>query len=223
MPETTEHILDGTPADVAARYEGLPALAQQLDFGVLDRNVVVIDTETTGLSFNHDELIQIAAARLECGEVTDWYVTFVDPGQELSDDIVHLTNIHDSDLVGAPSPQEALAGLVEFAGDAIMVAHNVDFDRTFVTRHPEGYPLLENQWVDTLHLSRIALPRLKSHRLIDLVNAFGAPTSTHRADDDVAATCVVYRILLAAVTTMPPEPPCRASMSTMLGSLCSSA
>ena len=203
MQSIRKYLLEDTPDDVVRRYESLADIALTSDFGPLDQNVVVIDTETTGLSFNHDELIQIAAARLEAGEVVDWYVTFVNPGKQLSDDIVHLTNIHDSDLDGAPTPQEALAGLVEFAGDAVMVAHNVGFDRTFVTRHPEGYPLLENRWVDTLDLSRIALPRLKSHRLIDLVHTFGAPTSTHRADDDVAATCVVFRILLAAVTAMP--------------------
>lgn len=203
MNAVAKYILEGTPQDVIERYEGLPDLAQKSDFGELDENVVVIDTETTGFSFNSDELIQIAAARLEKGEIVDWYVTFVNPGKPIPDDIVHLTNITEDDVAQAPTPQDALAGLVEFAGDAIMVAHNIGFDRTFVTRHPEGYPLLENNWVDTLDLSRIALPRLKAHRLIDLVHAFGAPVSTHRADDDVAATCVVYRILLAAVASMP--------------------
>ena len=205
MLDIRGHMLDGTPEDVVQRYQGLPDLAARSDFGELDRNVVVVDTETTGLSFNHDELIQIAAARLERGEIAGWYVTFVNPGKELPDEIVHLTNIHEDDLVGAPSPDEALAGLVEFAGDALMVAHNVGFDKTFVTKHPSGYPLLENTWVDSLDLSRIALPRLRSHRLIDLVHAFDAPVSTHRADDDVAATCVVYRILLAAVASMPKQ------------------
>lgn len=203
MTNIRNYILDGTPEDVITRYENLPDLARRSDFGMLDSNVVVVDTETTGFSFTHDELIQIAAARLEGGEVVDWYVTFVNPGKPIPEEIVHLTDIHEEDVADAPTPCEALAGLVEFAGDALMVAHNVGFDRTFTTRHPEGYPLLENIWIDSLDLSRIALPRLKSHRLIDLVHTFGAPTSTHRADDDVAATCVVYRILLAAVTCMP--------------------
>ncbi len=203
MLDLRAHMLDGTPDDVVERYQALPALAAESDFGVLDRNVVVIDTETTGLSFNHDELIQIAAARLECGEIVDWYVTFVNPGQPLSEDIVHLTGIHDDDLADAPTPDEALTGLVEFVGDALLVAHNVGFDKHFVTNHPAGYPLIENTWVDSLDLSRVALPRLRSHRLIDLVHAFDAPVSTHRADDDVAATCVVYRILLAGVASMP--------------------
>lgn len=198
-----EHILDGTPDDVVQRYESLGQKAEGMDFGPLDRNLVVVDTETTGLSFNHDELIQIAAARVENGVIADWYVTFVDPGKPIPEDIQHLTGISEEDIAGAPGPTEALEGLVEFAGDAIMVAHNANFDRTFLTKHPAGYPLLQNIWLDSLDLSRIALPRLKSHRLIDLVHTFGAPVSTHRADDDVAATCVVFRILLAGVASMP--------------------
>lgn len=198
-----EAVTDGTPPDILARYERLPQIAQEADFGPYDQNVVVIDTETTGVSPKKDELTQIAAARLEHGRVTEWYVTFVNPGMHIPDEISHLTHIHDADVADAPSPEEALAGLVAFAGDAKMVAHNAEFDRNFTTKHPAGYPLLENVWVDSLELSRIALPRMKSHRLLDLVRAFGAPLSTHRADDDVAALCAIYRILLAAISQMP--------------------
>lgn len=203
MNSIMDNILDGTPADIVERYESLSSLAEKSNFGILDTNVVVLDTETTGLSFNHDELIQIAAAKIIDGKISDWYVTFVNPGVPIPEEIVHLTSIRDEDLVGAPSPSEAVDGLVDFVGDAIVVAHNVGFDKTFVTKHSAGYPLLENTWIDSLDLSRIALPRIRSHRLIDLVRTFDAPQSTHRADDDVAATCVVFRILLAAVSTMP--------------------
>ena len=199
-------VSDGTPQDVVERYASLPSRAAQSDFGRFDRNVVVVDTETTGLSFNHDELIQIAAARLEQGTIAERFSTFVNPGKDIPDDIVHLTGITQDDVADAPSPEEALARLVEFVGpDAIMVAHNAEFDRTFTTRHPAGYPLLDLLWIDTLELARIALPRLKGHRLIDLVHAFETPVSTHRADADVEATCAIYRILLAAVDAMPKD------------------
>ena len=56
------------------RYALLPSWAESLDFGELDRNVVVLDTETTGFSYNHDELTQIAAARFEQGEIVDWFI-----------------------------------------------------------------------------------------------------------------------------------------------------
>ena len=203
MLDISKHILDGTPSDIIGRYESLVDFAATADFGVLDRNVVVLDTETTGLSYSRDELIQIAAARMERGQIVDWYVTFVNPGQFLTDDIIQLTDIHDDDLIGAPTPEEALQGLTDFVGDAFVVAHNAAFDKNFCTKHPEGYPLLQNIWIDSLDLSKIALPRLRSHRLLDLVRAFDAPVSTHRADADVAATCVIYRILLAAVASMP--------------------
>lgn len=197
------YISDGTPQAIIDRYAQLSDRARCSDFGEFDRDIVVIDTETTGFSFNHDELTQIAAARMDKGEIVDWFVTFVNPGKPIPEDVAHLTNIHDADVTNAPTPSEALAQLVEFVGSSKLVAHNAAFDRTFTTRHPSGYPLLQNVWLDSLDLARIALPRLKSHRLIDLVRTFGAPVSTHRADDDVAATCAVFRILLAAVDAMP--------------------
>lgn len=208
-------ISDGTSTAVCGRYAALASIAIEADFGVLDRNVVVLDTETTGFSFHHDELTQIAAARMERGEIVEWFVTFVNPGKEIPEDVARLTDIHDEDVAEAPCASDALADLVAFVGDATVVAHNVDFDRTFTTRHPSGYPLLENTWIDSLDLARIALPRMKSHRLLDLVRAFGGPLSTHRADDDVTATCVMYRILLAAVAAMPPALVCEiAKMAT---------
>lgn len=198
-------ISDGTTQEIIDRYAALPARAAAADFGDLDDDIVVVDTETTGFSFHHDELTQIAAARMSKGEITGWFITFVNPGKPIPEDVAHLTNIHDEDVADAPQPEEALAALVAFVGTSKVVAHNVEFDRTFTTRHPSGYPLLENTWIDSLDLARIALPRLKSHRLIDIVTAFDAPLSTHRADADVAATCAAFRILLAAVEAMPQE------------------
>lgn len=203
LKRITDSVLEGTPEDIIRRYAGLKRVAEKRTFGDLDRNIVVVDTEATGLSFAHDELIQIAAARMNDGDIEDWYVTFVNPGKEIPDDIVHLTGITEADVADAPTPAEALAGLVDFVGDAKIVAHNIDFDRTFTTKHPSGYPLLENIWIDSLDLSRIVLPRMRSHRLIDLVHAFDTSVSTHRADADVAATCAVYRILLAGISKMP--------------------
>ena len=98
MTNIRDYILDGTPEDVIARYESLPEIAAKSDFGDLDSNVVVVDTETTGFSYTHDELIQIAAAKIEAGAVVDWYVTFVNPGKPLPEEIVHLTGIHEEDV-----------------------------------------------------------------------------------------------------------------------------
>lgn len=192
-----------TPSRIRSRYRSLIKKAKTGDFGNLDDDVVVIDTETTGISFKNDELTQIAAARMSKGQVKEWFNTFVNPGRAISEEIQHLTNIHDDDVAGAPSPNDAIQALAEFVGDSDLIAHNADFDRHFCTRHPAGEVLKDNIWLDSLDLARIALPRLRGHRLTDLVHAFGTAESTHRADDDVAATCQVYRVLLAAVSEMP--------------------
>ncbi len=198
-----DFVSQGTPDDIVRRYASLKEAAERADFGDLDRNVVVLDTETTGFSQSHDELTQIAAARMEHGEVTEWFVTFVNPGKPIPDEVARLTNIHDDDVADAPSPDEARGMLAAFVGDATVVAHNAAFDKGFTTKSPAGYALNDNVWIDSLDLARIALPRLSSHRLIDLVRAFDAPISTHRADADVEALCAVYRILLAAIAAMP--------------------
>ncbi|MDO5334551.1 MAG: helicase C-terminal domain-containing protein [Coriobacteriia bacterium] len=199
------YILDNTPERIRDRYHGLLSYAQKTNFGVLDHDVVVLDTEATGLSFVHDELIQVAAARMCDGEIVDWYVTFVNPSKPIPDEVVHLTHITNDMVADAPGADEALAALVDFVGDTPVVAHNANFDRTFCTKYPAGSKLKDNIWIDSLDLARIALPRMKSHRLLDLVRAFGGPESTHRADDDVTSTCLVYRVLLAAVAQMPAE------------------
>lgn len=205
LTDIEKHISESAPVRIRERYASLVKAAESADFGELDEDVVVIDTETTGISFKNDELTQIAAARLRKGEIVGWYITFVNPGKPIPEEIQHLTNIHDQDVADAPTPEEALAGLVEFVGESDLLAHNAAFDKNFCTKHASGAPLKGNLWLDSLDLSRIALPKMKSHRLIDLVKAFGAPVSTHRADDDVVATCAVFRILLAAVAAMPAD------------------
>ncbi len=201
-----DYISDGTPKDIQKRYALLNEVAKNSDFGYLDKNIVVLDTETTGFSYHHDELTQIAAARMKHGEITEWFVTFVNPGKPIPDDVARLTNIYDSDVADALTPFEAITDLIAFVGDSPIIAHNAAFDKHFTAdKHAVGAPLCNNLWIDSLDLARIALPRLKSHRLIDLVHAFDAPISTHRADADVEALCSIYRILLAAIVTMPVE------------------
>ncbi len=200
-----DYILDNTPKRIRERYHGLASYIQDHNFGVLDEDVVVLDTEATGLSFAHDELIQVAAARMCRGEIIDWYVSFINPGKLIPDEVIHLTHITNEMVADEPDANEVLKGLVEFVGESLVIAHNINFDRTFCTKYEGGKPLAENIWIDSLDLARIALPRMKSHRLLDLVRAFGGPESTHRADDDVVSTCLVYRILLAAVSKMPQD------------------
>lgn len=195
-------ILPGTPEEVRARYLTLAERAARADHGPLADGVVVLDTETTGLSFKDCSLIEISAARLEGREVVERFETFVHPAGPIPPEIQRLTGITNADVADAPSARAAVAALAEFVGGAPVLAHNATFDRTFVEAVPGGAEVSDT-WIDTLSLSRVALPRLSTHRLADMAAAFGCASVTHRAGDDVDALCGLWGILLTALSDLP--------------------
>lgn len=195
-------LLPGTPDSVRASYLSLAERARTADFGPLEEDVVVLDTETTGLSFKDCELIEISAARMSGGEVVERFETFVDPGCPIPPEIERLTGIRSIDVAGAPDARRAVAALADFVAGSPVLAHNATFDRTFVEAVPGGAAVSET-WVDTLSLSRIALPMLSTHRLADMAVAFGCAAVTHRSSDDVDALCGMWRILLQALADLP--------------------
>ena len=194
LPQTTPQVLD--------RYLTLADRARVEDFGPLEEDMVFLDTETTGLSFRDCSLIEIAAARISGKEIVDRFKTFVDPGKPIPPEIQRLTGIRAVDVAGAPSQTEAVSALADFVAGSPVLAHNAVFDRTFVEKVPGGWNV-SDLWIDTLSLSRIALPRLSSHRLADMAAAFGCDSVTHRAMDDVDALCGMWPILLMGLCDLP--------------------
>lgn len=197
-----EIILAGTPEDVRRRYLSLAERARGRGFGPLEEDIVVLDTETTGLSFKDCELIEISAARLSGREIVSRYETFVHPTGPIPEEISKLTGITNRDVTDAPSARDAVAGLAEFVAGSPVLAHNATFDRTFIEAVPGGSEVSAT-WIDTLSLSRVALPRLSTHRLADMAEAFGCAGVTHRAGDDVDALSGMWRILLLALSDLP--------------------
>lgn len=194
-------IVPGTDDDVAGRYLSLAQRARGARFGLLEDDVVVLDTETTGLDFKSCELIEVAAARLRGDQVVEEFDRFVRPESPIPPEIEALTGITNQMVSEADPASQVMADFEEFAGDAPLIAHNAAFDRHFMKRgagHDVGAV-----WVDSLELSRIVLPCLRSHKLADLSRAFGLTPSTHRAIDDVRALCGLWRVLLTAASDLP--------------------
>jgi ATP-dependent DNA helicase DinG len=155
---------------------------------------VVVDTETTGLDPRTDRIIDIGAVRLDAElAVTARFTTLVDPGMPVPLFVTRLTGITDSALAGAPCPADALAGLREFAGDAVLVAHNAAFDRDHLreaARRARVAPLT-GDWFDTLEAALLLYPELDRHALPILVEEFGLSWPAHRALPDAEATAEV--------------------------------
>ncbi|RRF99628.1 MAG: DNA polymerase III subunit epsilon [Coriobacteriaceae bacterium] len=197
-----EVLLPNTPKHIREQYQTLAERAAKTDFGPLEDNIVVVDTETTGLSFKNCELVEIAAVRISSKKVVDTFDTFVHPTGLIPPEIVKLTHIRQVDVADAPSAPEAVAKLAEFVRGDVVLAHNAVFDRTFIESVPGGIEVSDN-WIDTLALSRIALPSLTTHRLSDLAEIFGSDSVTHRSGDDVVALCGVWPIILQGLADLP--------------------
>lgn len=198
-----EFLIAGTDDDVSSMYRQLPERARDLQFGLVEDEVVVLDTETTGFNPASCSLLEIAAIRMRGGETIAEFQTYVDPGHAIPTEITELTGITQDDVTGAPNPREAVRALAEFAGGCNLIAHNASFDQGFIMR--QALPgELGGQWIDTLALSQIVLPRLRSHRLVDLAAAFGLHMPAHHAMDDTICLGALWRILLAGIQAMTP-------------------
>jgi ATP-dependent DNA helicase DinG len=164
----------------------------------------VVDIETTGYDPNRDHIIEIAAAIMQGPEIVGTFSALVDPLVPIPSEITKLTGITDEMIAGQSSVEAAVFRLVEFIGGRDIVAHNAAFDRSFIER-VAGRSALRGSWLDSLQVVRVGLPRLRSHRLADLAEAFGVSPEepAHRAMPDVEALAAVWRIALVGLSDLP--------------------
>ena len=147
---------------------------------------IIFDIETTGLSPLTCAITEIGAVKWKNGEVIDTFSTFVNPEMPIPENIVRLTGITDEMVKDAPSVKDAVSAFLDFAGGSILVAHNANFDTSFIKQACEVNGLeFANPYLDTLALSRHLNPTLKRHRLDTLQEYYGLESfNHHRACDD---------------------------------------
>jgi DNA polymerase III epsilon subunit family exonuclease len=152
------------------------------------RELIVIDTETTGTDPKMADLVEIAAVKIKGTKVVDRWSTFVDPGRPIIGNQMH--GITDKDVKGAPSPREAAEQLLKFVGDGTVVGHNVGFDLGFIEEaRGDGFRFAPGSYLDTLVIARDGYPGSESYKLPDLARFFGIDlTQSHRALPDAEAT-----------------------------------
>ena len=165
-----------------------------------DATYVVFDLETTGLSPVSSAICEIGAVRVRGLELEERFETLVNPRRPLPAPIAALTGIDPRALRGAPPVELAVRRFLEFAGDAVLVAHNARFDLGFLDREVERLTgrRVASPVVDTVWLARRLLEgRQKRVGLASLAYFFGTATQPcHRALADSEATA---EILLALI------------------------
>jgi DNA polymerase-3 subunit epsilon len=171
--------------------------------------LVLFDTETTGLNFSRDEIIQFSAVVLECHNGTveavrqyDELVT-LSPGGSVPPKIQELTGITDMDILERGIPKERLCGDIAdlIGGNTLLLAYNAHFDLSFLyyllLRHGDPSILKGKDKLDLLTVYRDRRPY--PHRLANAISAYGLSgkvVNSHSAIDDVIATVEVMKEMI---------------------------
>lgn len=172
------------------------------DLNLTRETYVVFDLETTGLYPNSgDTIIEIGAVKICDGNIIDKYDELINPGRELSDEIIKITGINNEMLKGKRNEEVALNDFMKWVGNLPMVAHNAKFDISFVEKAFEKYNLGEfkNIVIDTLGLSRYLESSQRYHNLATLVKRYNIPwdeNKHHRADYDSEGTALILDKML---------------------------
>ncbi len=162
-----------------------------------DHCFVVFDTETTGLSTQDDDVVQIGAVRILNGRIVqgEAFDTYVDPGRPIPPASTRIHRVSDADVASAPDFITAGRAFHSFARDAVLVAHNAPFDLAFFRRLEQDMGV---EWshpvLDTVLISAIVFGITEDHSLDALCDrlSIGIPAEArHSALGDAIATAEV--------------------------------
>ena len=160
-------------------------------------DVVVLDTETTGLDVRQDRIIQIGAVRMQGPDILETAVfdVIVNPGVPIPPASSRVHGLSDADVTGHPSFAEVAGSLRDFIGSAVVVGHSINFDlsmlRNEARRH--GVPWKDPRWLDIALMSVAITPGLISPSLDNLALTYGVTIAgRHTALGDARATAAVY-------------------------------
>ena len=155
---------------------------------------VVFDLETTGFSALVDRVIEIGAVKIKNNEIVDRFSTFVNPQIPISFRIENLTGINDQMVMNSGTIEQILPDFIEFCKGCVMVAHNAEFDMSFIINNAEKMGIeFAPTYIDTVLLSQFLIPALHNYKLDTLTKHLNVVLDNHhRAVDDAEATAHIF-------------------------------
>ena len=159
---------------------------------------IVLDTETTGLDYTKEKMVEFAAVRLENGKIKDEFQTLINPKQHIRKSSIAIHGITADMVEDAPTEEEAMPKIMEFIQDYPIVAHNAIFDFTFINEASKRVfgKEISNTRIDTQQMFKEVYPDLDSHGLEALTQKFNVPlTNHHRAMADTMGLALAYPAL----------------------------
>ena len=166
---------------------GVDSLLAFVDAVQNNNPFVVFDVETTSRDAKQGSIVEIGAVKVNNGQIEDRWSTLVNPGSPIVGRQLH--GITSADVKDAPAPQQAAQQFMDWAGDAMLVGHNVGFDIAFLEAALGGGKHVEQgHYLDTLVIAREAYPDTDL-KLGDLARFFELEVEpNHRALPDAEAT-----------------------------------
>lgn len=178
--------------------------------------LVVFDTETTGLDVFHDDIVQIAAVKMNNGQIVpgsalSLFISTERPIPEKLGDIDNpiIEELKHHELL---EPAEALRRFVDYVGARPLLGHNADYDYHILDHNLRRYcPEIKLSsrcpvCFDSLRLIRLLEPDLKVYKLKALLAALGLEgENSHLADEDVNATCSLVAYCMAKALPLLPR------------------
>jgi len=168
--------------------------------GELDKlSYVIVDLETTGLDPAANEIIEIGAIRIEGKEIKDIFNKLIKPTKPVSAEITAITGITQDMLDNEIPVKPALQMFKEYIGESILVAHNAEFDLSFLKINFKRWLDIDlnNFTVCTLLIARDILPNLDNHKLHTIARYFHIDVANrHRAIGDAEVTYQIWLKLI---------------------------
>ena len=156
---------------------------------------IVLDTETTGLDYTREKMVEFAAVRLENGKIKDQFQTLINPQQHIRKSSIAIHGITQEMVEDAPTEEEIMPKIIEFIGDYPIVAHNAIFDFCFInepSKRVYGKEIL-NERIDTQQMFKEIYPDLETHGLNALTDKFKVElVNHHRAMGDTMGLALAY-------------------------------
>lgn len=163
----------------------------------------LLDIETTGLSHNKHEIIEVSALKVRANKITDKFSMLIKPEGRINSFITNLTGISNEMVENAPNIIEVLPKFVNFIDKDLIIGHNVKFDINFIQSNLErlNFAKLTNSSIDTMQLAR-KYCKLPSHSLKNLAQHYSVSTKGHhRALNDCLITFEIYQNIKQEVST----------------------
>lgn len=149
------------------------------------QNFVVIDTETTGLDYLNDRIIEIGAVKKTDG--TQKYSCIIKHDGNLNETIKNLTGINEDDLKNGKEEKEAVEEFLKFIGDYPIIGYNIDFDIKFLNQalQRNGFVSIKNKTYDLMKYVKQEKLFLENYKLKTVIKEYGIDEKVpHRALGD---------------------------------------